>query len=158
MKTYKNLYPKLCSYKNLERAFRKASRGKKSKFYVREFIQNFQTNLISLKRDLETETYIPSPLVKFTIRDPKTRLIRKSTFRDRIVHHAVVNILEPIYEKIFLSNSYANRIDKGTISALLKFDEYKRKVSQNGKLVPFSSNSISFMHRCPTSPILHPVS
>ena len=141
MKTYKNLYPKLCSYKNLEKAFKKASKGKNSKFYVIEFRKNLNKNLLVLKRKLEFETYKPSPLVKFTIRDPKTRLIRKSIFKDRIVHHAIVNILEPIYEKIFIDDSYANRVNKGSITALKRFDTFKRKVSKNGRLVPHAFNN-----------------
>jgi len=135
MKTYKNLYPKLCSYKNLEKAFKKAKKRKSSKSYVKEFEENLNGNLLKLKRELETFTYKPKPLTKFTIRDPKTRVIRKSAFRDRIVHHAIVNILEPIYEKIFIYDNYANRIDKGTILALKRFDKFKKKVSQNGKLI-----------------------
>jgi len=53
MKTYKNLYPKLCSYKNLELAFRKASKGKSKKFYVIEFKKNLKQNLLDLKKELE---------------------------------------------------------------------------------------------------------
>lgn len=134
MKTYKNLYPKLCSYKNLELAFQKASKGKSSKFYVIEFKKNLNENLLELKRELEWETYKPSYLTRFTIRDPKTRLIRKSIFKDRIVHHAIVNILDPIYEPRFIIDNYANRINKGTIAAIKKFDIFKRKVSKNGRL------------------------
>ena len=138
MKTYKNLYPKLCSYKNLELAFRKASKGKSKKPYVIEFKKELNKNLLELKRELETETYKPSRLTKFTIKDPKTRLIRKSIFKDRIVHHAIVNILEPIYEPRFISDNYANRLNKGTIPALQRFDKFKRKVSGNGKLVHYA--------------------
>jgi len=136
MKTYKNIYPKLCSFKNLELAFRKASKGKSKKFYVIEFKKNLKQNLLDFKKELEWETYKPSKLTKFTIRDPKTRLIRKLIFKDRIVHHAVVNILEPIYEARFITDNYANRLNKGTISALEKLDKFKRKVSKNGQLVP----------------------
>jgi len=144
MKTYKNLYPKLYSYKNLELAFQKAGKGKSSKFYVIEFKKNLKKNLLELKRELEWEIYRPSPLTKFTIRDPKTRVIRKSIFKDRIVHHAVVNILDPIYEPRFISDSYANRINKGTIAAIQRFDIFKRKVSKNGNLVnnPIDNNMI----------------
>lgn len=144
MKTYKNLYPKICSYKNLELAFKKASKGKNKKFYVIEFKKNLTQNLLALKRELENETYIPKKLKKFTIRDPKTRLIRKSTFKDRIVHHAIVNILEPIYEPMFIKDNYANRLDKGTIKALERLDEFQRKVSMNGKLVknPLTNNMV----------------
>jgi len=65
----------------------------------------------------------------FIIRDPKTRKISKSDFRDRVVHHALVNILEPIFDKIFIYDSYANRKGKGTLEALKRFDQFKRKRS-----------------------------
>ena len=67
----------------------------------------------------------------FIIRDPKTRKINKSDFKDRIVHHALCNIIEPIFERIFIFDSYANRLGKGTLSALNRFDFFKRKVSKN---------------------------
>lgn len=132
MKTHKNLYPKLCSYKNLEKAFNKAKKGKSFMPYVVKFEKNLTSNLLKLKKELESFTYKPSQLTKFIIRDPKTRVIRKSNFGDRIVHHAIVNVLEPIYEKIFIYDSYANRIDKGTIAAVKRFDEFKRQVSGGG--------------------------
>jgi len=144
MKTYKNLYQKLCSYKNLELAFKKASKGKRKKFYVIEFEKDLHKNLLELKRELEMETYRPHPLTKFTIRDPKTRLIRKSIFRDRIVHHAIVNILEPIYEPRFISDNFANRVGKGTIAAIQRFDKYKQEVTKNGRLIrnPLDDNMV----------------
>ena len=144
MKTYKNVYPKLCSYKNLELAFRKASRRKTKKFYVIDFKKNLKQNLLNLQKELLWETYHPAPLTKFTIRDPKTRLIRKSIFKDRIVHHATINILEPIYEPRFIADTFANRLDKGTIAAIQRFDKFKRQVSYNGKLIqnPFNNNTI----------------
>ena len=144
MKTYKNLYPKLCSYKNLELAFRKASKGKRKMFYVVEFEKDLCKNLLELKRELEMETYRPHPLTKFTVKDPKTRLIRKSIFKDRVAHHAIVNILEPIYEPRFITDNYANRVGKGTIAAIQRFDKFKREVTKNGKLVsnPIDNNMV----------------
>jgi len=141
MKSYKNLYPKLCSYNNLLLAFKKARKNKISKSYVKEFEINLENNLLQLKKELLEFTYNPKKLVKFIIRDPKTRVIRKSDFRDRIIHHAVVNILESIYDKTFIYDSYANRINKGTINALKRFDKFKRKVSNNGKLANNSINN-----------------
>jgi len=135
MKTYKNLYPKIYSYKNLVKAFQKASKGKNSKPYVIEFGLNLKENLLQLQRELKNEIYRPYKLTKFTIKDPKTRLIRKSIFRDRVIHHAIVNVLEPIYEPMFIADSYANRKDKGTIAAILKCDKFKRKASKNGRLL-----------------------
>lgn len=140
MKTYKNLYPKLCSYTNLERAFRKARKNKSKLPYVQEFECSKKKKLLQLKHELETLTYMPQPLTRFILHDPKTRVIKKSEFRDRIVHHALVNVLEPIYENVFIADSYANRTNKGTIAAIMRFDIFKRKVTKNGKRVVLINN------------------
>ena len=135
MKTYRNLWPQLCSYENLKHAFRKARKRKTKKEYVIEFESNLENNLMQLKQELETFTYSPAPMRTFTVRDPKTRTISASHFRDRIVHHALVNILEPIFEPRFIHDSYANRKGKGTHAAILRFEEFMRKVSHNGKII-----------------------
>ena len=133
MQTYNNLYSKLCSYNNLLLAFKKARKGKSKKDYVIKFEENLETNLRIIQFELINKIYKPKRLKLFIIRDPKTRKICKSSFRDRIVHHAIVNILEPIYEKIFIYDSYASRKYKGQHKALIRFDKFKRKVSLNGK-------------------------
>ena len=135
MKTYKKLYADLCSLENLELAFRKARKRKSKKPYVIEFEKNLQQELKDLKYELESLTYKPRPLKRFIVRDPKTRTIHSSAFRDRVVYHALVNILEPIFEKTFIHDSYASRINKGTHNAITRFDKFKREVSNNGMLV-----------------------
>ena len=125
------LYQRLYSYDNLELAFNRAKKRKSKKPYIQEYEQNLKENLLQLKLELETETYYPKPLETFIIRDPKTRKISKSDFRDRIIHHAICNIVEPIFDKTFIHDSYANRIGKGTLKALKRFDEFKRKASKN---------------------------
>ena len=135
MKTYKNLYQKLCSYSNLNLAFEKASKGKYNKFYVIEFELDLEYELKNLKHELESLTYKPKQLKKFIIRDPKTRTIRKSNFRDRVIHHSLINVLSPIYEKIFISDSYASRVNKGTLNAVKRFEFFMKQVSRNGKLI-----------------------
>jgi len=87
---------------------------------------------MALHYELKYQTYSPRELVTFVLRDPKTRVISKSDFRDRIVHHAIVNIFEPIFEKTFIYDSCANRIGKGNLFGLKRFDKFKRKVSRNG--------------------------
>ncbi len=131
MKTYKNLYKELCSLKNLEKAFRKSKKRKSKMLYVKEFEANLQNELIKLNQELESQTYKPRSLRRFIIRDPKTRTIHSSAFRDRVVHHALINIIGPIFEKRFIHDSYASRIGKGTHNAILRFDKFKRKVSKN---------------------------
>jgi retron-type reverse transcriptase len=129
--TYNNLYLQLCSYDNLLLAFRKAKKRKSKKPYVLEFEANLETNLKQLQRELQNETYQPARLKTFIIHDPKTRKISKSQFRDRVVHHAICNIIEPIFQKTFIYDSFANQKGKGTHVALKRFDYFKRKVSRN---------------------------
>ena len=126
-----NFYEQVYSFENLLLAYKKARKNKSQKPYVIEFEKNLPKNLFSLYTELKNETYQPKPLETFIIRDPKTRRISKSDFRDRIVHHAIVNILEPIYEKVFTYDSSANRINKGVLFALTRFDFFKRKVTKN---------------------------
>lgn len=131
MKTYSNLYPELCSFENLFSAYKKARKHKTSKKYVQDFEKELSTNLFRLQKELLNKTYCPAPLIDFIIRDPKTRKISKSDFRDRIVHHALCNIIEPIFDKTFIYDSYANRKGKGTLKAIKRFEYFKRKVSKN---------------------------
>jgi len=131
MKTYKNLWSELCGYENLELAFRRARKHKTLKPYVIEFEKNLNENLLLLRAELLLHSYEPKPLETFILHDPKSRKISKSDFRDRVVHHALCNIIEPIFEKAFIRDSYANRISKGTLKAIQRFDYFKRKVSKN---------------------------
>jgi RNA-directed DNA polymerase len=131
MKTYKNLYSEITSLKNLILAWKKARKGKTKKDYVKDFEKNLASNLKLLHNELNFQTYNPEPLKTFVICDPKTRKISKSAFRDRIVHHALCNIIEPIFDKAFIYDSCANRIGKGTLFALKRFEQFKRQVTDN---------------------------
>lgn len=124
-------YKELCSNKNLDLAFRKARRGKTLKPYVIEFEDNLKENLQQLRNELVMLTYKPRPLTTFILRDPKTRRISKADFRDRIIHHAICNIIEATFDKTFIHDSYANRIGKGGLNAIKRFEEFIRKKSNN---------------------------
>ena len=137
MKTFNNLWNKLCSYETLLRAFQKARKGKTKKAYVKEFEANLEENISALRTELLLRSYQPAPLKTFIIRDPKTRKISKSAFRDRVVHHAFCNIIEPIFDKRFIHDSYANRKGKGTLKAIQRFDEFKRKVTKNNTRIGY---------------------
>jgi len=132
-----NLYSGLCSYENLELAFRKARKGKTLKSYVTEFEGNLNENLKQLQQELLLHAYRPKPLETFILRDPKTRKISKSDFRDRVVHHAVCNIIEPLFERCFIFDSFANRLGKGTFKAIERFEHFARKVSRGFTLPCF---------------------
>ena len=144
MKTYKKLYEKLYSTENLMSAFRKARKGKSKKNYIINFESNLERNIAILQRDLRLKKYNPSKLKKFIIRDPKTRTIHSSIFRDRIIHHAIINIIQPTYEKVFIYDSFASRKKKGTHLAVKRLEYFINKVSSNGMKIknPFNNNSI----------------
>jgi retron-type reverse transcriptase len=115
-------------------AWKKAKKGKTKKDYVIEFEKNLLDNLLKLQEELKSLTYKPGPLKTFILRDPKIRKISKSDFRDRIVHHALCNIIEPIFDKTFIYDSCANRKGKGNLKAVERFYSFMRKVSRNGKI------------------------
>lgn len=141
MKTYKHLFEKICSPDNLKSAFKKAKKGNGNRAYVKDFETNLDANLMKLKCELESLTYRPRPLRPFVIHDPKTRLISAPHFRDRVVHHALCNIIEPIFDRIFIHDSYASRKGRGTHAALRRFEMFKRRVSCNGRPVNRAKDS-----------------
>lgn len=124
-------YAALCSYENLFHAYEKARKRKTQRPDVVAFEKDLKKNLLQLRADLLFHSYIPAPLKTFVIRDPKVRKISKSSFRDRVVHHALCNIIEERFEKRFIYDSYANRKGKGTLKAIERFDIFKRKVTKN---------------------------
>ena len=142
MKTYKHLFERMWSHENLLEAVRKAKKGKSKKSYVIEFEANLENELLKLQQELSSKTYLPSPLTTFIVRDPKTRKISASHFRDRVVHHALCNIISPIFESRFIHDTYANRKGKGTLAALKRFDLFLRKVTRNGADVRGKENRI----------------
>ncbi len=128
---------------NLANAWQNARKGKTKRLYVIEFEKDLRKNLLKLREELLNQTYEPKQLVTFILRDPKTRKISKSAFRDRIVHHAIVRVLEPIFDKTFIYDSCANRVGKGNLFSLKRFDKFARKVSRNGKINGrFNNNQI----------------
>ena len=143
MKSYNNLYPQVYNLSSLIIAWRKARKGKTKKGYVIEFEQNLEENLFKLHKELKFQEYKPESLKTFILRDPKTRKISKSAFRDRIVHHVLIKTIELIFDKLFIYDSCANRKGKGNLFALKRFYKFMRKVSKNGKTKrAFSKNQV----------------
>ncbi len=106
-------------------------RGKTSKEDVTVFTKNLKQNISELQHDLHAGTYRHGPYEQFTIYDPKQRTIHKAQVRDRVVHQALVNIIEPLFEKRFIYDSYSCRIDKGTHAGVARFRDFLRSASSN---------------------------
>ena len=132
--TYPKLWKEFCTLTNLYNAYDKAKKGRTNRCYVAEFEKDERRNLITLFHEVYSGTYCPRPLKRFVLRDPKTRVISVSDFRDRIVHHMLINVLQPIFEPQFVYDSYANRINKGTTAAIKRAQAFIRKTTKNNKL------------------------
>ena len=129
MKRFGNLYPKITEFENLYIAAHKAQKSKRFREDVLSFNHNLESELVRLQRELETKTYQPGAYKTFEIKKPKKRIISAAPYRDRVVHHALCNIINPIFEKTFISDSYANRVGYGTHKALQRFTLFARSSS-----------------------------
>ncbi len=117
MKRYGQLWDRLVCWENLVLAARKAQRGKRSRVAVQSFNFEQEARLLRIRRELEAGTYRPGQFRTHQISEPKPRLISAAPYRDRVVHHALMNILEPILDRHFHPHSYACRRGKGTHAA-----------------------------------------
>ena len=117
-KTYKQLFPQIITFDNLLLAYANARRAKKQTGVMRGFHFNLEQNLWDLHDALASGTYRPGPYRTFTILEPKPRTISAAPFRDRVVHHALCQVTQPLFERKFIYDSYANRVGKGSHRAL----------------------------------------
>ncbi len=120
MKRIGNLWDALLGWENLYEAARRAALGKRKRPDVAAFLFNLEPEVIAIRRELEEDSYVPGPYRTFTVLEPKRRLISAAPFRDRVVHHALTQILEPIFERRFTCDSYACRVGFGAHRALKK--------------------------------------
>ena len=126
MKRHGNLWPQIVDFANLLAAARQAQRGKRFRDNVLAFNYNLEGNLLQLREDLTAKTYQPGAYRTFEIVEPKRRLISAAPYRDRVVHHALCNVIVPAIEPSFIFDSYANRLGKGTHRALQRFTQFAR--------------------------------
>jgi retron-type reverse transcriptase len=131
MKLYSDLYNQIVSVDNLFLAWDKFKLGKGSRADVIEFEWRLEENIFTLHRELKSRSYKHGAYHAFYIHDPKQRLIHKAVVRDRIVHHAVFNILNPIFEPTFIANSFSCRVGKGTHKGVVALTKMLRRVSHN---------------------------
>ncbi len=108
------------------KAARKAMRGKRGKPNVSAYEFNLERELCRVQRELRQRTWTPGPYRTFAIVQPKPRLISAAPFRDRVVHHALCNVLGEVFEPTFISDSYANQTGKGTHAAVKRFAAFAR--------------------------------
>jgi RNA-directed DNA polymerase len=126
MKRHNHLWVPITSFENLLLAARKAQRGKRFRPNILEFNDRLENNLLQLQQELLSHSYQPGAYRTFEIIDPKPRIISAAPYRDRVVHHALCNIIEPLIERSFISDTYANRQGFGSHRALRRFTKFCR--------------------------------
>jgi hypothetical protein len=133
-------YAQVYDWDNLYLAWRNAAKGKRGRAAAARFEYHLEENLFTLQEELAARAYRPGPYTSFTIHEPKRRLTRApalrsgaragvsaAPFRDRVVHHALCNVIEPVFERAFIADSYANRAGKGTHRALDRCQRFARR-------------------------------
>lgn len=127
MRREKWLFEQVCTFEALVAAAHRAMRGKRRKAHVAAFWRDLEPQVLRLQRELEDGSYRPGLYHTFTVSDPKERTICAADFRDRVVHHALCAVLEPVFERSFIFDSYACRKGKGTHAALARAQRFCRR-------------------------------
>lgn len=120
-------FERLCSFENLYEAARQSRKGKRFENSTARFHHDLAKNLVRLRDELLDGTYRPGPYREFTIYEPARRFISAAPYRDRVVHHALCQVTQALFERSFVFDSYANRKGKGTHRALDRCTHYMRR-------------------------------
>jgi hypothetical protein len=134
MKRIGNLWPCVMERGNLARAFHQAARGKRRKIEVLRFARDLDGNLDELRRELEARTFETGKFNVFKVHDPKERTIHAARFPERVFHHALMNLCEPVLERQGVFHSYACRKGKGRLAAIHAAEQAARGASWYVKL------------------------
>jgi Retron-type reverse transcriptase len=126
-KRHKHLFEQIVSLENLFAAAHKAMRGKRGKVPVARCFAELEKAVVGVRDDLIKGTWQPGEYFYFTITDPKEREVAAAPFRDRIVHHALVRVLEPIFDPRFIADSYACRPGGGTHAGLARAQQFTKR-------------------------------
>lgn len=121
------LFARLTSWGNLLRAARKTRRGKRQYAECAAFELERERELLRIQDELRTRTYRPGGYRTFYVSEPKRRMISAAPYRDRVVHHALVNVIGPLFERNFVADSYANRSGKGVHRAVDRYQAFARR-------------------------------
>jgi retron-type reverse transcriptase len=127
MKTY-------FTFENLHQAYINCRKSKTQTFYCKQFSYDLEDNLFRLNKQLGNRTYKPMRSIAFIVQQPKIREIFAADFRDRVIHHLLYNYLAPIFERIFIYDSWACRKDKGTHGAMLRVQEFAVRLERETAL------------------------
>jgi retron-type reverse transcriptase len=124
-KRHNNLFGRIATFEALRKAALRALRSKRQKPGAAAFAAGLERELVRLQRELVVGRYRPGRYVTLQLRDPKPRMVSAAPFRDRVMHHALMDVVGPIFEQGFIANSFANRIGKGTHRGIEMYERYR---------------------------------
>ncbi len=127
------LFERITDFGNLYSAYKAAAAGKHDRLATLRHDLHAEKILWRLQWDLRHGQYRHGGYNYFTVRDPKPRAIAAAPFTDRIVHHALVQQIEPLFEAGFIYDSYACRVGKGTHQAALRLQHFLRSALSSGQ-------------------------
>ena len=132
-KQIKNVYSELCSYENLYEAYLQARKGKRFRDEILQFSFNVEEFLLELRDELINHTYAVGGYREFFIYEPKKRLIMALPFKDRVVQWAIYQLINPIFDKGYIFDSYGCRNNKGTLKAVQRLYYWLKLVGKKEK-------------------------
>ena len=124
-RTHDDLFGRFANFNALTAAAKIAAKSKRRKPGVAAFLANREREVLRLEEQLRSGSYRPGKYFVIEILEPKRRMVSAAPFRDRVVHHAVYNVIAPIFENGFIYDSYANRIGKGTHRAIARYEKFR---------------------------------
>lgn len=144
-KTYGSLFPQIYDFQALHAAYRRARAGKRDRPEVQRFEQDLEGNLIQIQNELIWGTYRTGAYRTFEIREPKARRVAALPFRDRVVQHALVAVIEPLWERRFVHDSYACRPGRGTHRGADRAQQMLRQVKrEHGRVCVLKGDVASY--------------
>jgi retron-type reverse transcriptase len=127
LRRHDRLFDRIANFQALHAGARRAVKGKRKKPGAASFFANLEHELLALERQLRERTYQPGRYVALEVNDPKKRIVSAAPFRDRVVHHALCAVVEPIFESGFIDHTFANRLGKGTHAAIETYERYRNR-------------------------------
>lgn len=135
MKRHNNLFEKILDSNNLIKAYKEASKSKRKKPAYKKFTEDLYFNIKNIHDELSNDTYANSGYTEFMIASPKPRIIQAPKFKDVVVQHAVYQIINELFDRRFVDDSYACRINKGTHKASLAVLNMVRSVPEDSYIL-----------------------
>jgi retron-type reverse transcriptase len=134
MKRTGNLFEQIVDRDNLRLAYSRALRGKRARRDAQQFAQRLDQNLEEMAEQVAAGTYPLGRYQQFIIHDPKERIITAPCFAERVLHHGIMNVCEPILDRWLIDDTFACRPGRGRIAALQRAQSFARRFAYFLKL------------------------